>query len=146
MEENMTSAAVVAEIETFLADWRGEEQPMRDWFRLFYRELVSMDNVALSFVGRPGVSYSLRPRHDNQKNRDLFAIVDVIDDDQDARWLSVCFYGDMITDPKEHGETIPGGLAGSDGYCFDLYDNDQDLAMYLLERLREAAAAAAAGS
>ena len=44
----------------------------------------------------------------------LFAIIDVIDDDPQARWLSVCFYGDMITDPEGRGEVIPGGLAGAD--------------------------------
>jgi len=133
-------------IETFLADWVGEKQPMRDWFRLFYRELASRADVSLSFVGRPGVSYSLRPRHKNQNTRQLFAIVDVIDDDPEARWLSVCFYEDMITDPRQLGECIPGGLAGSDGYCFDFYDNEQELASYLLERLREAATTAATGS
>jgi hypothetical protein len=37
-------------------------------------------------------------------------MVDVIDDDPEVRWLSVCFYGEMITDPDEAGELIPEGL------------------------------------
>ncbi len=131
------------EIDSFLLSWKGDIQPMRDWFQRFYRELSAMEGVTLTFVGRPGVSYSIRPMHVNQTKRDKFAIVDVIDDDPNERWLSVCFYEDMITDPKEKGELIPGGLAGSDGYCFDLYENDQELALYLLDRLREAAVAAA---
>jgi hypothetical protein len=70
-------------------------------------------------------------------------MVDVIDDDPAERWLSVCFYGDMITDPEERGEVIPGGLAGSDGYCFDMYDDDEKLAHYLVERMKEGYTAAA---
>jgi hypothetical protein len=131
------------EIESFLDDWKGEIQPMRDCFRLFYQELLSMDGVTLTFVARPGVSYSIRPVHKMQIERDTFAIVDVIDDDPDERWLSVCFYEDMITDPRERGELIPGGLAGKDGYCFDLCENDEELERYLLDRLKEAGAAAA---
>jgi hypothetical protein len=102
-----------------------------------------MERVTLTFVARPGVSYSMRPVHESQTERDKFAIVDVIDDDPNERWLSVCFYEDMITDPYERGELIPGGLAGKDGYCFDLYENDKELALYLLDRLKEAGVAAA---
>jgi hypothetical protein len=142
-EMGVESAAL--EIEAFLDGWKGDVQPMRDWFRLFCQELSSMDGVTLAFVARPGVSYSIRPVHKMQIERDKFAIVDVIDDDPDERWLSVCFYEDMITDPNERGELIPGGLAGKDGYCFDLCENDRELALYLLDRLKEAGAAAAIG-
>ncbi len=48
--------------------------------------------------------------------------------------------------PDERGELIPGGLAGKDGYCFDLSENDQESALYLLDRLKEAAKSAADGS
>ncbi len=48
----------------------------------------------------------------------------------------------MITDPDERGELIPGGLAGSDGYCFDMFDDDQTLGQYLIARITEAAGAA----
>lgn len=133
------------QIESFLQSWPGDNQPLRDWFQQFYRLLASMDGVSLTFVARPGVSYSIRPVHANQTSRDKFAIVDVIDDDPNDRWLSVCFYEDMITDPSERGELIPGGLSGSDGYCFDMYRNDEDLGRDLLARLKEAAVAAAAG-
>jgi hypothetical protein len=133
------------EIEAFLDGWKGDTQPMRDWFRLLYQELSSMEGVTLSFVARPGVSYSMRPVHESQTARDKFAIVDVIDDDPQERWLSVCFYEDMITDPNERGELIPGGLSGSDGYCFDMYEADEELGRYLLARLKEAGATAAAG-
>ena len=142
----MTAEVTTAqEIESFLESWEGESQPMRDWYRLFYRELSAMEGVALTFVARPGVSYSIRPMHKNQTNRDKFAIVDVIDDDPSERWLSVCFYEDMITDPNQQGELIPGGLSGSDGYCFDMYDNKEELGRNILDRIKEAGATAVAG-
>jgi hypothetical protein len=129
------------EIGYFLQEWElGKEQPMRKWFQLFFDTVRAMEHVELQFVSRPGVSYSLRPKHSNQKERELFAMIDVIDDAE--RWLSVCFYGDMISDPGERGEIIPGGLAGSDGYCFDMFEDDEDMAHYLVDRLLEAAAAA----
>jgi len=131
------------QIETFLGEWSGDEQPMREWFRLFFTELQKLEGVSLKFIARPGISYSMRPKHVRQQQRDLFAIVDVIDDDPAERWLSVCFYGDMISDPEERGEVIPGGLAGDDGYCFDMYENDASLARYLVARLQEACLAAA---
>lgn len=138
----MSGNEAATEIESFIESWVGDDQPMRDWFQRIYQELKILPDVELKFIGRKGVSYSMRPKYVNQKERDLFAIVDVIDDDPDDRWLSVCFYEDMITDPEERGEVIPEGLSGSDGYCFDMYDNDEVLAQYILARISEAAASA----
>lgn len=134
---------VFAEIEAFLAGWPGDDRSMRSMFQHLLRELSAMAGVRLQFVGRPGVSYSLRPRHVGQVGRELFAMIDVIDDDPQARWLSVCFYEDMITDPDGRGECIPGGLAGADGYCFDINEYGQDTVDYLIARLKEAAVTAA---
>lgn len=132
------------EVEAFLAGWQNEGNPMRRAFSLLFAEVAAMADVRLQFVARPGVSYSLRPGHQKQRGRNLFAMIDVIDDDPADRWLSVCFYEDMITDPEGRGECIPGGLAGADGYCFDMNEYDEDQVAYLIARLREAAAAAAA--
>jgi hypothetical protein len=131
---------VIADIETFLAEWPGADQPLRDVFRLYYQELSAMAGVTLSFTARPGVSYSLRPRRSHRDGREFFAVIDVIDDEPQARWLSVCFYQDMITDPEGRGQCIPGGLAGDDGYCFDISEATADLTDYLVARLREAGA------
>jgi hypothetical protein len=62
--------------------------------------------------------------------------MDVID--EDPRWLSVCFYGDMITDPEEKGDLVPEGLMGEDGYCFDVDENDPEHIDYICRRLDEA--------
>ena len=65
-------------------------------------------------------------------------MVDIVDDDPENRWLSVCFYGDTITDPSEAGDLVPGGLLGEDGYCFDLYEYDDAVISYLEDRIGEA--------
>lgn len=135
MTESSTTAL---EVEEFITQWQSGDQAMKTCFLDLYRLVSGMEHTSLGFVARPGISFSLRPRHDRQTDRELFAIIDVIDDNPEERWLSVCFYGDMITDPEERGEVIPGGLAGSDGYCFDVYEADDSVVAYLEARLREA--------
>jgi hypothetical protein len=63
-------------------------------------------------------------------------MVDVIEDD--PRWLSVCFYGEMITDPEEKGDFVPEGLLGEDAVCFDVEERDEKLITYIETRLDEA--------
>jgi len=138
MEERGTRES----IEAFIDSWGQSAAAMADCFHSFYRSLAAMEGVRLHFAARPGVSYSLRPWRPNPAGREFFAIVDVIDDDPDERWLSVCFYGDMISDPQQFGELIPGGLGGHDGYCFNLYGPDAEMVAYLGKRLREAYGAA----
>jgi hypothetical protein len=142
-EEKMDEQRVMPlSIETFITKWERSEAEMAACLRSFHQTLAAMNGVVLRFFARPGVSYSLRPWRNNGAHREFFAIVDVIDDDPAERWLSVCFYHDMITDPHGHGEIIPGGLGGSDGYCFNLYSPDREMVAYILERFREASAAA----
>ena len=139
----MTNTINLPELDDFLSKWDSSALAMKNGFLTLKDSLFSMENVSFEFTARPGVSYSLRPKHNNQKERNLFAMVDVIDDEPDARWLSVCFYGDMISDPDEMGEVIPGGLAGDDGYCFDVFDYDEAAINYIKERLGEACKKAA---
>jgi hypothetical protein len=72
-------------------------------------------------------------------------MIDVIDDDPANRWLSVCFFEDMVADPEEKGDLIPGGLLGDDGYCFDLDSAQEDEVAYIALRIREALASASNG-
>lgn len=122
----------------FIEEWKDTETKTRKAFMEIMEHLDKMNDVSLEFNARPGVSYSLRPRHANQKERTLFAMADVIDDNPDERWLSVCFYGDMVTDPEEKGDLIPEGLLGSDGYCFDLDEYEEEDVAYIKKRLDEA--------
>ena len=63
-------------------------------------------------------------------------MVDVIEDD--PRWLSICFYGEMIADPEEKGDFVPEGLIGEDAVCFDLEQRDEALIRYIETRMDEA--------
>jgi len=119
-------------------NWQEQASKTKEAFIRLKTYLEKMKDVSFDFNARSGVSYSLRPRHKNQKKRTLFAMVDVIDDDPGDRWLSVCFYGDMITDPEKKGDLVPGGLLGEDGHCFDLDSWDDALLHYIEERLAEA--------
>ena len=125
-------------VEDFIEKWPETETKNRQAFIELYEHLNTLEDISFEFNARPKISYSLRPRHINQKKRSLFAMVDVIDDEPEERWLSVCFYGEMITDPDEAGELIPEGLLGEDGYCFDLYEYDKDEIEYLKQRLTQA--------
>ena len=133
----MIAQDVLSEINVFLDSWSDTHVMKKAFIRLKHH-LETMEHVSFTFKGRAGVSYSLRAKHDNQTNRNLFVMADVIDDDPDARWLSICFYGDLISDPEEKGDLVPGGLAGDDGYCFNLDEWDEEELVYLEARLTEA--------
>ena len=126
------------ELEDFINSWKETQSKTKQAFIQIYEHLKTLEDTSLAFNARPKVSFSLRPRHNSQKNRSLFAMVDVIDDDPDDRWLSFCFYKDMITDPDEKGDLIPEGLLGEDGYCFDMDEYDMDEINYIKNRLSQA--------
>ena len=126
------------EIREFIEGWKDSPQQIRDSFVRLKDHFDAKDSLLYTFKARPGVSYSLRAKHMLQQTRELFVIMDVIDDDPDSRWLSVCFYPDMITDPEERGNIIPLGLLGEDGYCFDYDEWDEEFLQYLEKRLDEA--------
>jgi hypothetical protein len=129
---------MTTQLEQFISEWRDSDTRVKQAFEELLAYLNTLDCTRLEFVARPTVSYSVRPKHDLQKKRALYAMVDVIDDDPDNRWLSVCFYGEMITDPEEKGDLIPEGLLGEDGYCFDLDEYDATDLDYVKQRLTEA--------
>ncbi|MBI9082940.1 MAG: hypothetical protein JEZ11_05035 [Desulfobacterales bacterium] len=127
-----------AELENLLANWTDSPQKIKKAFIRLLEHLQQKEGIALSFVARPGVTYSLRARHADQRKRELYAMVDVIDDDPADRWLSVCFYGDTITDPAENGDFVPEGLLGEDACCFDIEELNEPVMGYVEERLDEA--------
>jgi len=128
---------VKEELDTFLAGWEDSALQVKKSFVLLKNYLADKADLNFIFKARPGVSFSLRVKHRLQKKRELFVIMDVIDD-TDNRWLSICFYPDMITDPEDKGVLIPLGLLGEDGYCFDFEEWDEKYLHYLLARLDEA--------
>lgn len=123
-------------LEEFIEEWDDTPEGNRKVFLKLKDHLAAKDEAVLSFVPRAGVTYSLRGAHARQADKDLFVMVDVIEDD--PRWLSVCFYGDMITDPDELGDFVPEGLLGEDAMCFDIEEWDEDLVAYVETRIDEA--------
>lgn len=126
-------------LETFLSEWEETPEGNRRAFVRLRDFLADLDDVTLDFQPRPGVTYSLRAAHDAQKDRDLFVMVDVIEDT--PRWLSICFYSDLIDDPDERGDEVPEGLLGEDATCFDLETHEEAMLAYVEARFREAARA-----
>ena len=129
------------ELETFLESWTADPNGAKEAFIRFRDFLLTTPDVRFEFKARPGVSYSLRAANPKQ-SRPLFVLVDVVDDEPEARWLSVCFYADMINDPDELGDFVPSGLMGEDACCLNLEEDDAAMRDYILARLGEAAAAA----
>jgi hypothetical protein len=125
-------------IQSFINAWTDDAAGIKPAFISLYEGLLGKDRVRVEFHERPGISYSLRGIHKDRGDRPLFVMIDVIDDDPKARWLSVCFYGDTIEDPEEQGDLIPEGLPGADGYCFDISESDDRLFAYVSQRIEEA--------
>ena len=131
-----------AELTAFIEEWQETPEKNKAVFVHLREYLSKKEDVALEFIARPGLTYSLRAVHANQKTKGLFAMVDVIEDE--PRWLSVCFYGDMIADPDEKGDFVPEGLLGEDAVCFDVEERDEAFIRYIENRLDEACRSAAA--
>jgi hypothetical protein len=131
------------ELKEFTKSWGENPNEMFKAFVTLKEHLESMEGIELTFSARPGVTYSIRAKHPNQKDRDIFGMLDVIDDDPADRWLSICFYEDLVTDADEMGDMVPGGRAGEDAHCFDLDEYNEDAIKYVADRLTEAAKNAA---
>jgi len=128
---------MLRDVERFLDGWEDSAREVKKSFVLLKNYVADKTDLIFNFKARPGVSYSLRVKHRLQKSRELFVIMDVIDEPEN-RWLSICFYPDMITDPDDKGVLIPLGLLGEDGYCFDFEEWDEEYLQYLLARIDEA--------
>lgn len=128
------------ECRRFLDAWIDGSGGVRKAFSHLKESVARRENVVLDFVSRPRVSYSLRglAAGPGKTGTPIFALIDVIDDDPENRWLSVCFYEDTITDPRGWGNLVPQGILGEDGYCFDVVEFEQAFLDYLEERIDEA--------
>ena len=140
MKENMfLKQEDFKNLSDILDKWTRDEMNMKDAFLRLANRFSEKNRAVLSVVPKPGISYSLRARAKAEDEEGtLITMIDIVDDDPDNRWLSVCFYGDYVTDPEEEGDLVPGGLLGEDGYCFDLYENNQNTITYLEQRIDEA--------
>ncbi len=124
------------EYADFLQAWTEDPNRAKPLFVALHDCVLGL-GATPAYKYRPGVSFSLRAANP-QSSRELFTLVDVIDDDPEARWLSVCFFADLVSDPEERGDVVPGGLMQKDARCFDVDGADDDIREYLIARLREA--------
>jgi hypothetical protein len=136
----MTNNIKNSHITVMLSDWKEDPRNIKKAFLDLKDKLASKESAFLTFKSRPGISYSLRAsvRTGKQSKDRVFALVDIIDDDPADRWLSVCFYDGTVTDDDNSGNLIPEGILGEDGYCFDLYKNEEHVISYLKKRIDEA--------
>jgi hypothetical protein len=133
----------IQQLELFIENWTETREQNKKAFVRLQDYITSKPGVNLDFIAREGLTYSLRAAHENQKNKPLFVMVDVIEDT--PRWLSVCFYNEMITDPDENGDFVPDGLLGEDALCFDLEEYNEERIRYVKARMDEACKSAAQG-
>jgi hypothetical protein len=135
-EERPMEKKALKELEVFLDGWQDTPEKSKAVFLRLKTYLEKKEAIVFDFIPRPGVTYSLRASHGNQKEKPLFVMVDVIEDD--PRWLSVCFYHAMISDPEENGDFVPDGLLGEDAVCFDMETWNDSLIQYVQSRIDEA--------
>jgi len=130
-------------LEDYLSAWTEDSGGLKKAFLRIIDQLDSLGDTKLSFKDRYGICHSLRATRAGQEWRPYFILVDVIDDDPTDRWLSICFYADMIEDPLNLGNLVPEGIKNLDGYCFDLEKGwDDEIINYLSDRIKEAHAKA----
>lgn len=125
-------------INTFIEEWKIDPLNVKPALIDYMNFLESDPDIVTDFKSRPRISYSLRAKNISQKNRDLFVLIDVVDDDPQNRWLSICFYADLVTDPEEKGDVVPAGLLGEDAICFNLDEDNKDMRSYIKTRMKEA--------
>ena len=127
-------------VSELLENWSEDPGNVKNVFLKLKEKISGKKGVELDFKSRPGVSFSLRGNVSKypEKGSAIVVMVDIIDDDPDNRWLSVCFYEEKITDPDHAGELIPAGILGEDGYCFDVFEYNETGLSYLMQRIDEA--------
>lgn len=128
-----------ADLTAFLDSWRVDPLGVKPAVEKYIGDLLAVPDVRLDFKSRPGISYSVRAVNPRQQEREFFVLIDIVDDEPDERWLSVCFYADTVSDPRELGDIVPDGLDGNDACCFNLDEDDAKMRGYIGERILEAA-------
>lgn len=126
----------MSNLNDFIAEWQDDSGAKALFCAI--NKLAEKLGLSAEYVGRPGVSHSLRLGVKGG-GRPFFAMADVIDDDPSERWLSICMYADVAVDPEERGDLVPKGLNNQDAVCFDLDAPDDDDKSYILGVIAQAA-------
>jgi hypothetical protein len=136
----MTSEqTAAADLQAFLEGWAAQGGgAARKALQMLLTRIDFLGDTEIQYLARPGISHSLRVRRLDQSARPLFLLMDVVGEDPAERWLSVCFYGDTVSDPQGLGDLVPGGLLGENGLCFDVDGTKPELLEYVARRVEEA--------
>lgn len=131
-----------SELASVFENWPAGQQELVALMKELKGQALARPGAAWELVSRPGVSHSLRFTLQGS-SRPVVMLLDAAYLAADMLTISVCFYADMVDDPEEMGEEIPGGLLGQDGYCFDADEEDPGAVDYLKARVDAAFGAAA---
>ena len=63
------SAVCPQDVRDFLDNWQADPLKAKEAFVVYKDFLVGLSGVSLDFKARPGISYSLRARHEAQRKR-----------------------------------------------------------------------------
>ena len=137
---NFISEKYYNEFKAYMNDWAEYSQEVKDSFLVLFNILSIRPDVTFDFNIRTGVSASFKSyvKMNDPPDTRLFSVIDIIDQDPQNIWLSICFYADMISDPDDLGNLIPNGLLDEDGHCFDVFEDDEGLMKYIKSRIDEA--------
>jgi hypothetical protein len=128
-------------LKDLMAAWPENQLELRQAFEELTEYARTRPGTNVSLISRAGVSHSFRATAEDpnpERDRPFFLLVDVIVSEADPWFISVCFFEDDITDPEDLGDSIPQGLFGENGCCFDVDDYDADLLSYVTKRIAEA--------
>jgi hypothetical protein len=122
------------EIDEFLNTWVADTK-VKALFCLLYQNFKN-NKLQLTWQARPGACYSLYAAMPGATTD--FAKLDIVDDDPEERWLSLCITKDMADDPENFGECIPKLFNNQDALCFDIDENNENISEYLQNLLNNA--------
>lgn len=132
-------ADVSTNMNAFLREWRTDRNMVKTACKELFAHMSGLPGLRLAYLYRPGISLSLRALPEDNPEK-IVALLDIIDDDPEERWISLCFDASRVHDTEGMGDMVPQGLQGADAVCFD-YDADNPVLLaYLKVRLSEAAA------
>lgn len=133
-----TQAGIRAGMKEFFATWTSDTNGVKPACEALFESMTQMPGIKLAFLYRQGISLSIRALPEDNPEK-IVALLDIIDDDPEARWISLCFDASRVTDSEERGDLVPQGLQGVDACCFDYDTADSAYLAYLAERVQEAA-------
>jgi len=79
----------IQQLEAFIENWTETPEQNKKAFVRLKDYVASKPGVNLDFIPRDGLTYSLRAAHENQKNKPLFVMVDVIEDTDNTRNIKI---------------------------------------------------------